>query len=142
MSDSRRIPKKIWDDPEFTKMTMGAQLLWFVLVASPAGKRNYRREVAQQYANFTKAQIKRAEKELRANPKYCTAFTGWKFRPSIPKALRSAVYERDGHTCLHCGATDSLTLDHILPYSLGGPDSLDNLQTLCRSCNSRKGARV
>lgn len=63
-------------------------------------------------------------------------------RKKIPDALRMAVYERDGHKCLHCGATDRLSLDHIHPWSLGGADTLDNLQTLCRPCNSRKGARV
>lgn len=63
-------------------------------------------------------------------------------RRHIPDALRFAVYERDGWACLHCGATENLSLDHIYPYSLGGPDTLDNLQTLCRPCNSRKGARI
>lgn len=63
-------------------------------------------------------------------------------RRHIPDALRMTVYERDGYTCLHCGATENLSLDHIHPYSRGGEDTLDNLQTLCRSCNSRKGARV
>lgn len=63
-------------------------------------------------------------------------------RKAIPDALRQAVYDRDGNACLHCGATERLSLDHIHPWSLGGPDTLDNLQTLCRSCNSRKGARV
>lgn len=65
-----------------------------------------------------------------------------KKRPPILLALREAVYERDGHACLHCGALDGLSLDHIHPYSLGGSDTIDNLQTLCRSCNSKKGARV
>lgn len=63
-------------------------------------------------------------------------------RRKIPDALRSAVYERDGHACLHCGATDQLSLDHIHPWSLGGTDTYDNLQTLCRPCNSRKGDRT
>lgn len=63
-----------------------------------------------------------------------------KRRPNIPFALRAEVYERDGHQCLQCGATEDLTLDHIVPYSLGGPDTFENLRTLCRSCNSRRGA--
>ena len=63
-------------------------------------------------------------------------------RPKIPDALRLEVYQRDGHACLHCGATARLSLDHIHPWSLGGEDTLENLQTLCRPCNSRKGARV
>lgn len=63
-------------------------------------------------------------------------------RRHIPDALRIQVYDRDGWKCLHCGSVERLSLDHIHPYSLGGEDTLDNLQTLCRPCNSRKGARV
>lgn len=63
-------------------------------------------------------------------------------RPPIDIGLRKAVYDRDGHQCLECGTPDDLTLDHIHPWSLGGTDTYDNLQTLCRPCNSRKGAKV
>lgn len=63
-------------------------------------------------------------------------------RHHIPDSVRRAVYARDGHACLHCGTTERLSLDHIYPYSLGGEDTIENLQTLCRPCNSRKGVRV
>lgn len=63
-------------------------------------------------------------------------------RPHIPAEIRRAVFERDGNACLECSATDDLTLDHIHPWSLGGPDTVENLRVLCRSCNSSKGARV
>lgn len=63
-------------------------------------------------------------------------------RRVIPASLRAQVYDRDGRACVECGATAALTLDHIYPWSLGGEDAVDNLQTLCRPCNSRKGARV
>ena len=75
-------------------------------------------------------------KKLRRMP------TDPRARRKIADTVRWAVYERDGHTCLHCGATENLSLDHIHPHSKGGPDTIDNLQTLCRPCNSRKGARV
>ncbi len=54
------------------------------------------------------------------------------------KALASSIFERDGHRCVACGSLDNLTLDHIVPISKGGSDTEDNLQTLCKSCNSRK----
>lgn len=63
-------------------------------------------------------------------------------RGYISPRLRKAIYERDGHACLECGATSDLTLDHIHPWSKGGDDTYDNLRTLCRTCNCRKGARV
>ncbi|WP_431781758.1 HNH endonuclease [Streptomyces chumphonensis] len=63
-------------------------------------------------------------------------------RAPIPAEVRADVYERDDHACTHCKATNDLTLDHIHPWSLGGPDTADNLQTLCRPCNSSKGDRA
>ena len=63
-------------------------------------------------------------------------------RRLLPADLRWSVFRRDGHACLHCGSTLDLTIDHIHPVSLGGGDHPANLQTLCRSCNCRKGAKV
>ncbi len=63
-------------------------------------------------------------------------------RAEIPPDLRLAIYERDGWRCLKCESPDDLTLDHVIPWSHGGPDTYDNLRTLCRPCNSSKGARV
>lgn len=63
-------------------------------------------------------------------------------RKAIPAQVRMAVMERDGHRCVLCSAAEDLTLDHIHPWSLGGPDTVENLRVLCRSCNSRKGDRT
>lgn len=63
-------------------------------------------------------------------------------RKPIPATVRQAVYERDAYRCQHCGGWESLSVDHIHPVSLGGSNDPGNLQTLCRSCNSKKGARV
>ena len=62
-------------------------------------------------------------------------------RRYIPTAIRRSVFERDGYACVACGATDRLSLDHIIAYSRGGEDTVENLQTMCISCNSSKGAR-
>lgn len=63
-------------------------------------------------------------------------------RTRIPAAIRAIVFERDGYACKRCGSQFDLSVDHILAWSLGGSDDPENLQTLCRSCNSRKGARI
>lgn len=59
----------------------------------------------------------------------------------IPSELREAVFARDGYRCVSCGSREYLCADHKLAEVLGGPATLSNLQTLCRSCNSRKGTR-
>lgn len=53
-----------------------------------------------------------------------------------------AVWDRDGWECVSCGSHRNLTVDHIVPVARGGSDDLTNLQTLCGSCNSSKGARI
>lgn len=54
----------------------------------------------------------------------------------VGKTTREAVFERDGHKCVRCGSTEHLQVDHILPQSCGGPHIIENLRTLCRSCNA------
>lgn len=59
------------------------------------------------------------------------------------RALSDWVLERDGHTCARCQSPAD-TVDHIIPKAITGtPDnSPSNLQAMCRSCNSKKGAKV
>lgn len=61
-----------------------------------------------------------------------------------PVSTRTAleVFERDDYACRHCGSRRQLTVDHIIPVARGGGNAFDNLQTLCRSCNSSKGTRA
>lgn len=70
---------------------------------------------------------------LRTRLKYVKAI--------IPPDVRWAVWERDNFTCKACGTRQNLSIDHIKPESKGGTTELDNLQTLCKPCNSRKGNR-
>lgn len=63
------------------------------------------------------------------------------------KLLRDIVIFEEGKWCRHCnimiGADADVTVDHIFPRSKYPERSLerDNLQVLCRSCNSAKGDR-
>lgn len=59
----------------------------------------------------------------------------------INQRLRTQVFERDEYRCKHCGTHKNLRADHIYPESKGGATTLENLQTLCHSCNSIKGVK-
>lgn len=76
---------------------------------------------------------------------------------------RLRVFYHKGTTCVTCGKVGTrlilgqqfktkqehwdiytedlypITVDHIIPKSLGGSDELENLQPMCSGCNSRKG---
>jgi len=64
-------------------------------------------------------------------------------RKLIPSSVRKFVLNRDDFTCRYCGVQDvPFALDHVQPWSRGGPDTADNLVTACYSCNSRKQDRT
>lgn len=63
-----------------------------------------------------------------------------------------AVFARDGWKCQLCGVATprdrsgklidtAPQLDHIVPISMGGPHTLENVQCTCRKCNMKKRAR-
>lgn len=58
---------------------------------------------------------------------------------------RYKIMKRDNFHCCLCGrgAEDGVKLevDHKTPRSLGGPDTADNLWTLCFDCNRGKSNR-
>ena len=62
-------------------------------------------------------------------------------RKVIPLKLRWKLYKEADFKCHCCGCddVDLLEIDHIVPFSQGGPDDETNLQVLCRDCNSDKG---
>jgi 5-methylcytosine-specific restriction endonuclease McrA len=66
-------------------------------------------------------------------------------RVRVMPALRWQVFQRDRWKCVACGRGSHddviLHVDHILPRSQGGTDSLDNFQTLCDRCNIGKSNR-
>jgi HNH endonuclease len=60
---------------------------------------------------------------------------GERRREPIPRAVRLAVFERDGGRC-------DIQYDHVIPLALGGASTAENLQILCAPCNQTKGAQL
>ena len=60
----------------------------------------------------------------------------------IRAGIRWQVFERDNFKCVACGASQKdgaiLHVDHIIPRSKGGTDTMENYQTLCQKCNIGK----
>jgi hypothetical protein len=56
------------------------------------------------------------------------------------------ILESQGNKCAICGKrfckSRPPTVDHIIPLSKGGGLTFENVQALCRSCNSSKNARL
>lgn len=59
-------------------------------------------------------------------------------REPIPQELRYAIAYRDKYRCRWCGNNAQLQLDHVIPWSNGGPDTDTNLRILCKLCNERR----
>jgi 5-methylcytosine-specific restriction endonuclease McrA len=70
-------------------------------------------------------------------------------RAALLRQLMLDVIRRDKTTCCSiCGIETTLrpgyrrrTLDHIIPVSRGGTDTVENLRICCLSCNSSRGNR-
>ena len=58
------------------------------------------------------------------------------------KDLKELFLKLYGRECRYCDKTlriNTMVCDHIVPLSKGGDSTKENLQLICRSCNSRKG---
>ncbi len=64
---------------------------------------------------------------------------------SFTAAQWEVVKARQGYKCLRCGRKEpeiTLTIDHRIPLSKGGTNYISNIDGLCLSCNSSKGAKI
>jgi hypothetical protein len=62
---------------------------------------------------------------------------------AVSKRLRFEILRRDNHQCHYCGAKAPdvlITVDHVIPTTLGGSDDPSNLVAACGPCNSGKSS--
>ena len=61
----------------------------------------------------------------------------------IPAHIKRAVNARDRYACRICGVvTEFIHYDHVFPFDLGGPTTVENIQTLCTNCNNSNGKSI
>jgi len=67
----------------------------------------------------------------------------------LPRAVvtysKRNVFKRDRFTCQYCGTQpgrDELTIDHVVPRSLGGMSNWENCVLACLNCNHRKANKT
>jgi 5-methylcytosine-specific restriction endonuclease McrA len=64
-------------------------------------------------------------------------------RPRTERKLtRIGVFCRDGYVCQYCGRENQLTIDHVLPRSLGGKHTWENVVAACIPCNRKKAGQT
>lgn len=101
----------------------------------------------------------------RSDARFCSKVCGMRWRynndPEVRERIISYGYRRNkglvgSHTadewkellvkydfmCLCCGSKESITRDHVIPIKMGGTDDIENIQPLCRSCNSKKQVKT
>lgn len=68
-------------------------------------------------------------------------------RKQLSKSLRIKIFERDNYECQLCYTNlidkkDLRVIDHKIPLSKGGSNSISNLWLLCNDCDKRKKNKV
>lgn len=51
--------------------------------------------------------------------------------------LRIKVFDKYGRKCAECDSTKNLTVHHKIELSLGGTNTLENLEPICRKCHEK-----
>lgn len=102
------------------------------IVTAPQRHKKSSESAAAKWGNGTNPNKTRSQRLAEARLKGTHTADQW-----------NALVNFCGKTCVRCGATGGeIVKDHIQPIYQGGSDGIDNLQPLCRSCNSSKGPEV
>lgn len=98
----------------------------------------YKREYRRKYPEQHREEVRRRNSRIRSveSEEYTTR----------------QVFERDSGICYLCGELLFLdvphpersfaSIDHVVPISRGGADTLDNVRIACLSCNLRKNDKT
>lgn len=122
---------------------------------------NKTKKIKKAWKNRNKEKVRQSSQKYYQENKDRSAETTRLWRQRNPEKTRAASHRRRArlsnagqsftakewnnlckkynYRCLACGKKKKLEVDHIIPLSKNGSASIDNIQPLCRSCNSKKG---
>jgi 5-methylcytosine-specific restriction endonuclease McrA len=104
----------------------------------------FSRKLRRNHKQFAKKVFHRLMKKsstLRTTLKRRSREYEVKFDISLEE-VRELLYRVYGKKCRYCNTklvVSNMACDHILPLSMGGVSTPDNLQMICSRCNTRKG---
>lgn len=108
-----------------------------------------KRRAAMASARATNPEYQRAlrkawrEDNLEVVRERCRRYWHYRRTGSDPSVLVDAYAERLLELpCDYCGATENISIDHVVPISRGGKHVIENIVPACRTCNSSKGAKL
>ncbi len=93
------------------------------------------------YAKKTFHRLMKKSSTLRSTLKRRSKEYEVKFEISLEE-IRELLFRVYGRPCNYCRqklVINNMVCDHILPISMGGTSTPENLQIICRRCNTRKG---
>jgi 5-methylcytosine-specific restriction endonuclease McrA len=93
-----------------------------------------RRKAWKQTWSKTSVTYRARVKVAKAKRRSLIVNNGGTFKPCEWIELCAMYKQR----CLCCKELKPLTVDHIIPLSKGGSNSIENIQPLCFQCNSKK----
>ena len=107
----------------------------------PKNVRTVRQLIYWEYAKLMAGSAMGDRKNYRY-VMYCyKKLDGGKLHPSAILRENQLLVVSD-KVCIYCeNLCDSLQWEHIIPRSLGGLDTIDNMVLACRDCNLAKGTR-
>jgi len=132
MADFRTVDSSIWrQDNWFAELTTEGKLLWLWMLTSDDVREPW--NLISFYAMARDTGIK----TLDVIPLF------WSFVDAGRIETKNSYFRvMASHLrCAACGSGLDMTKDHVTPRSWGGTSNPDNLQWLCRPCNSSKGNR-
>lgn len=119
-----------------------------------------RREIARNWSKRNRSKVSDYQRRWRheVNPeqaKFLNRYNSHTRRARLRKVKGSytqqewiKLLESFNNRCASCNVEDKptrwgkLTIDHIIPISKGGSNSIDNIQPLCYHCNYTKYTKI